>query len=164
MTIVADTGPLIALAKIQRLRLLTCLADVVLIPPIIRRELLGRVGPEAPEIDEALDRLLRVENPQSLEARIEKAVEGLDAGERAVIALAAASAEDPVVLMDDQAGRRVARQLGLRVTGLVGLLLRLKEMNEIKEVVPLLVAMRKQGYWLSDDLIDTARRMAQEDL
>lgn len=86
----------------------------------------------------------------------------LDAGERDAIVLAETDERDAVLVMDDQAGRQVARQLDLPVTGLIGVLLRLKEMEEIDEVTPCLETVRERGYWLSDEIIATARRMAGE--
>ena len=41
MIIVADTGPIIGLAKIGRIALLKKLATEVLIPPIVHKELYG---------------------------------------------------------------------------------------------------------------------------
>lgn len=41
MILVADTGPLIGLAKIRKIRLLEALARAVFIPPAVRRELLS---------------------------------------------------------------------------------------------------------------------------
>lgn len=67
-----------------------------------------------------------------------------------------------VLVMDDQSGRQVAQQLELSVTGLIGILLRLKEVGEIEEVTSHLEAVRERGYWLSDEIIATARRMADE--
>lgn len=163
MIVIADTGPLIGLAKIRRLMHLEGLADAVLIPPMVRRELLGHVGDEASVIDRALEGLLRVEGPSMLSPGTEEAVAHLDPGERSVIELAVTWETDAIVLMDDQAGRRVARELDLPVTGLIGVLLRLKEMEEIEAVTPLLEEVRSRGYWLSDGIIATARRLAEEE-
>lgn len=163
MIVIADTGPLIGLAKIHRLMPLERLADAVLIPPMVRRELLGHVGDEASVIDEALEHLLRIEAPGPLSPGTEEAVASLDPGERSVIALAVTWETDAIVLMDDRAGRRVARELDLPVTGLIGVLLRLKEIGEIKAVSPLLEEVRSRGYWPSDEIIATARRLAKEE-
>jgi predicted nucleic acid-binding protein len=86
----------------------------------------------------------------------------LDAGERAAIVLAKADERNAVLAMDDQAGRQVARQLDVPVTGLIGVLLRLKEMREIDEVTPHLETARDRGYWLSDGIIARARHMVSE--
>jgi hypothetical protein len=162
MILVADTGPLIGLAKIQRIQLLESLTGTVLIPPAVRREFLGHRGPEVSLLEEAVDELLHVEPPGDPSREVEEATTSLDAGERAAIVLAKADEPDAVLVMDDQAGRQVARQLDLPVTGLIGVLLRLKEMEEIDEVTPHLETVRERGYWLSDEIIATARRMAGE--
>ena len=44
MKIVADTGPIIGLAKIGRISLLKKFATAVLIPPIVHKELYGKIG------------------------------------------------------------------------------------------------------------------------
>ena len=44
MIVVSDTGPLIALAKIEKLSLLERLFEQVLIPPAVYRELLAKTG------------------------------------------------------------------------------------------------------------------------
>lgn len=163
MTIIADTGPLVGLAKIRELTLLGSLAETVLISPVVRRELLGgTVEKEGPALEKALEHLLRVEAPGTLAPEIEEALTGLDPGERSAIALAITTEEDGVVLMDDRVGRRVARELDVPVTGLIGVLLRLKELGEIEAVTPRLEKVRARGYWLSDDIIATARRLAGE--
>jgi predicted nucleic acid-binding protein len=163
MTLVSDTGPLIALAKIGHLPVLGRLGFAsVCIPSRVRRELLGKMGPESDAIDSALCTFLRtVEAPGGAESA-GSAVEGLDRGEREVLSLAASVGEPALVLMDDHAGRAVARQLGLRVTGTVGILLLAKKRGLVDHVTPLLYAARSSGYWLSDAVITQAQRLAGE--
>lgn len=64
---------------------------------------------------------------------------------------------------DDRAGRRVAQQLGFPTTGSIGVLLRLQEKGAIENVGVLLSEMRERGYWLSDKVIEVAKRLAGED-
>ncbi|MDW7712647.1 MAG: DUF3368 domain-containing protein [Deferrisomatales bacterium] len=163
MTLVSDTGPLIALAKIGRLPLLGRLgfADVC-IPARVRRELLGKIGPESDVIDSALSAFLRTVKAPSATEAVRSAVEGLDRGEQEVLRLAVSLGAPTLVLMDDHAGRATARQLGLRVTGTVGILLVAKRRGLVGEVVPLLHAARANGYWLSDAVIAQAKRLAGE--
>lgn len=163
MILVADTGPLLGLAKIQRIMLLDTLSERVLIPPTVRRELLGHPGEEIAVLEQALDHLLHVEPPGPPPPRIKKATARLDAGEREVITLAEMWKTEVTVLMDDRAGRQVAQAMDLPLTGLIGVLLRLKDIGEIERVTPHLRAVRNRGYWLSDALIAIARRMAGEE-
>ena len=83
----------------------------------------------------------------------------LDPGERQAIALAAMSGKDTLLLIDDLAGRTAARRLELRITGTVGILVRAWQSGLVEDVCPLLDEMRRQGYWLSDELLDLAARM-----
>ena len=55
MKIVSDTGPIIGLAKIGKIILLKNIADEVIIPPMVYKELFGKTGPESNEIDQALN-------------------------------------------------------------------------------------------------------------
>ena len=163
MTLVSNTGPLIALAKISRLSLLRTLGwDAVFIPPRVHRELLGKVGPESAEIDAALDTFLRVVRPPAVAEGVRAAVAGLDDGEQEVIALAASMDAPVAILLDDHAARSAAKQLGLHVTGSVGILLLAKKRGFIAQVAPHLEEARRKGYWLSDGLIALAKHLAGE--
>jgi uncharacterized protein len=70
--------------------------------------------------------------------------------------------EAVVLVTDDQAGRRVAKELSLPVVGSAGLLLLAKQKGLIAEVYPLLETLRLQGYWLSDAVLEKVRRLAEE--
>ena len=56
----------------------------------------------------------------------------------------------------------LAEKLNIATTGLVGLLVVAKEMGFVESVGPLIEDLRNNGYWLSDDLITTAKRLAGE--
>ena len=67
-----------------------------------------------------------------------------------------------MLLLDDRAGRQVAKRLNIRTTGLVGLLLLAKEKGLVENVGSLIEELRNHGYWLSDEVIEVARRLAGE--
>ncbi len=162
MKFFADTAPLIGLAKIQSITLLSRIASQVVVPPMVQKELLGKVGNESSEIDRALEDFIEVVKPESSEATVEKVVEPLDEGEKQVIMLAYPERANAIVLIDDRLGRQAAQQLGLKITGLVGLLIHCKEKGLIDEITPLLENLRNKGYWLSDKVVTTAVRLAGE--
>ena len=162
MIVVADTGPIIALATLDRIDLLGVFGADILVPPRVRRELLSKPESETREIEQALGSLIQVREVPPLGATTKDAVDRLDPGERDALGLAAALDEETLLVMDDQAGRRVARQLDCSVTGVIGILLRAKELDRIEAVTPLLESMQSQGYWLSDEIIDHARELAGE--
>jgi predicted nucleic acid-binding protein len=68
----------------------------------------------------------------------------LDRGEAEAIALALEIRAD-LLLLDETDARRVAERVGLRVTGVLGVLLRAKERREIGLVRPELEALRNQA-------------------
>jgi hypothetical protein len=68
----------------------------------------------------------------------------LDRGEAEAISLAI-ELEADWTLLDEREGRKVAKSLGLNVTGILGILLRAKQLGEIESIQPLI-----------DDLVDKA--------
>jgi predicted nucleic acid-binding protein len=163
MIFVCNTGSLIALAKIRQLSLLQDLRpERVVIPPIVQKELWGKIGPEAPVIELALNGFIQVIPIGQTDQRIERATSSLDHGEKAVIVLGTLLQKDVVLLMDDLEGRQVARELGLPILGTAGLLLLAKQRGLIDKVIPLVESIRQQGYWLSDTLVAEVQRLAGE--
>jgi predicted nucleic acid-binding protein len=163
MIFVCNTGPLIALAKIDRLSLLQNIGtERVLIPPMVQRELRSKIGPESSLIESALNHFIHVAKIERTDQRLVRATSNLDDGEKEVILLGASLQEDVVLLLDDQAGRKVAKELGLTVLGTAGLLLLAKRQGFVETVGPLLDEIRCHGYWLSDALVEQVQRLAGE--
>ena len=105
MIVVADTGPVIALATLDRIDLLGVFGADILVPPRVRRELLSKPEPETQEIEQAFGHLIQVREVPPLGARTEDAVNRLDPGERDAVSSATALDEETLLVMDDQAGR-----------------------------------------------------------
>jgi predicted nucleic acid-binding protein len=158
MSIVSNTGPLIALAKADRMDLLPELYGTVHIPPAVHRELLGKTGPEADRLDVALAAWLKVADRVEPSSEVEGTLQAIDAGEREAILLA--QRLGLTVILDDRLGREAARRLGLPVTGTVGVIIEAKRAGLVPAVRPVLEAIQVQGYWLSDALIDLAALLA----
>lgn len=163
MILISNTGPLIALAKLNRLDLLNQLIpDGVFIPLVIQRELWAKTGFESVALEQALEMFIQIRKPESVPSAAEFATMYLDEGEKQVIRLASSLHEPLVVLLDDNAGRKAARRLGLPITGTAGLLASAKKQGLVTAVVPLLETLREQGYWLSDDVVRLTRQMIGE--
>lgn len=160
MTIVSNTGPLIALAKIDQLTLLAQLFTTVQIPLAVQHELLGRAGPEAARLEEALSQFIQVMTVAELPDVVKDVTSQLDWGEQQALALA--YLHRTLLILDERLGRAAARRLGIPVSGSVGVLVEAKTRGLIPAVLPLLKAMRRQGYWLSDDILAQAARLADE--
>jgi len=161
MTAVSNTGPLIALAKLDQLSLLEKLFGQIFIPPAVRRELLAKTGRESARLDDAMASFIEVAPIHSLAPEVKIATLRLDLGEQEAVALA--YERQALLVIDDRLGRAAARRLDLAITGLMGVLVRAKEEGMIQKVRPLLDQVRQQGYWLSDKALEAAARLAEED-
>ena len=162
MKVISNTGPIIGLAKIDKLSLLKELAEEVLIPPLVYRELLGKCGWESSRIDLAINSFIKVTELSEISNEIKQVISTLDGGEKQVISLGSVTSGQLILLLDDKAGRNAAKKLGLATTGLVGVLIFPKEKGLINEVSSLLEELRIQGYWLGDSLIRIAKNLAGE--
>lgn len=85
----------------------------------------------------------------------------LDAGEREAIALALGQ-NDPLLLLDDAAGRSEAKTLGIRFTGTLGVLVKGKQSGLIAAVRPYLEQLEKMGFYLHDNVRQLVLRLAEE--
>ena len=162
MKIVSDTGPIIGLSKIKKITLLKKIADEVFIPSMVYKELFGRIGPEFNEIDQALVSFIKVKREITMDETTQIALAGLGEGEKQAIGLAVELNKDVILLIDDRAARQVAASLNVFTTGLIGLLMLAKERGFVDKVGPLLKELRDNGYWLSDNIIKAAIKIAGE--
>ena len=123
MIVVADTTPIITLMKLQRLDLLEKLFDTVIVPHAVYEELISNTNylDEKQMIVECpFLKRLEVSDRQSI--KILREVVGLDAGESEAIALAEENHAD-LLIIDERKGRRVAKQMELKIIGTIGILL-----------------------------------------
>jgi predicted nucleic acid-binding protein len=162
MKIICDTGPIIGLAKIGKISLLKSIAEEVLIPPMVYKELLGKIGDESIQIEGALNDFIRIKESDAFDSAAETAFAGLGEGEKQAIGLAFSVEKDVLLLLDDRAGRVCAGKINIPTIGLIGLLLISKQKRLVEKVSPLIEELRNKGYWLSDEIINIARRLAGE--
>ena len=66
------------------------------------------------------------------------------------------------VTQKNDAVRKTAEFLGLNVTGTIGVLIKAKNTGYIKEVMPIIFELEKQGIYFSDTLKSRVKRMAGE--
>ena len=163
MKVASNTGPIIALAKIGFLSILKTMFSEILIPPVVYRELLGKLGTEWKEIELALNDFIKVMEPHYSDNATELAITDLDEGERQTIKLASNMRENVLLLIDDKSGREAAGRLNIPITGTIGILLMAKEKGWLTDVTMLIDKLRNSGYWFSDELVEIAKKLAKED-
>lgn len=145
MLVVSNTSPLLNLAIIGHLSLLHQQFGEVWIPPAVIEEL--RVEEDLPgshTLREATETgWLRV---KAVEVRnlVEILRRDLDKGEAEAIALALQIGADRI-LLDEREGRRIAKQLGLEVTGVLGILLRAKREGCLSSLQEAIVQLQEQA-------------------
>ena len=164
MIIISDTTPVISLIKINRLDLLEELFGEVLIPDAVFRELTTNVTfKEEADIVKSSEfiKVSSIQNRKSLE--ILQAASGLDAGESEAIILADELKSD-VLIIDERRGRKVAQNLGIAITGTIGILIQAyheKILSE-EEVKSCFEYLKNSSIRLSDTLIQEALSIMQK--
>jgi len=156
--IVSNTGPLIALARINKLDLIKRYFGEVYIPREVYEEICIR-GKEKPGSKEVKDakwiRIINVKDEFAV-----KLLKELNKGEAETIVLAK-ELNASLVLMDERIPREMLELLGFSITGTVGILIRAgKEgLINIKESLD---ELRGKGFWLSDEVYMRTLRMSEE--
>lgn len=158
MIIISDTTPIISLIKIQRLDLLEKLFGEVLIPEAVFRELTTNETFKNESTIVKSSKFIKtspIKNKKSLE--ILQAASGLDDGESEAIILADELKSD-VLIIDERKGRKVAQNLGIVITGTVGILIQAHYENMIseEEVKICFEYLKNSSIRLSDSLIQEA--------
>jgi uncharacterized protein len=151
--IVADSSPLIGLARIGYLALLRRLARRVSVPPAVWEEITGADRADAREISQQT--WIEVITPSA--ADVARFSSTLDRGEAEAVALAIQE-KKAVLLIDDLQGRRVASQLKIRHFGTIALLGQAKREGLVPKVKPLLDGLTANGIYISQTLIERALR------
>jgi predicted nucleic acid-binding protein len=113
--VLSDASPLSALSRVDGLVWLERLFGVVWLPQEVRDEVLsGQSLPGETDIEAAIAAgWLRVHPSTPATPRLPD----LDEGEAACIRIALSEPAPTLLLMDERAGRAVAQELGLKVTG-----------------------------------------------
>lgn len=153
---VSDTGPLIALGRLDLLWVLAHSFSQVQVPVAVLAECLAQPGfADAVSIKKACDAgqlTVCVAEPVS--------ASHLGAGERSAIGKALAI--DAVLLVDDLAARRHAQSLGLKVVGTLGVLVHAKRKRLLPSIAASVEQLRASGYWMSDATVAAALAAANE--
>jgi predicted nucleic acid-binding protein len=153
MPVVSNTSPVLNLAIIGQLSLLREQFGEIWIPAAVWEEL--RVEENLPGSQAVREALaagwLRVEEVKN-QALAQVLQRDLDRGEAEAIALAVQVKAD-WALLDEREGRRVAKSLGLKVGGVLGILLRARREGKLSSLRTAMEALQQRaGFRISADL------------
>ena len=148
---VVNASPLIVLAKIDSLHLLTELAEEIVVPRAVITEInAGPVGDPA--------RLFLDSTPLPIVSVVADPIIlawDLGSGEIEVLSHAFSHADWKVVI-DDGAARRCARALDIPLIGTLGIIIKARQVGLIPAAAPLLRELRAQGFRLNERVVRTA--------
>ena len=134
--VIADASSIIALDNIRELEVLRRLYTSITITPEVASEF-GRELRTWIQTREA-----------SKQSRQLLEFSRLDPGEASSIALAIDS-DDPLLIIDEKKGRRVAEHLGIDIIGIVGVLIKAKQAGFVREPESLLDRLESVDFRLS---------------
>ena len=158
MIVVSDTTPLISLMKASRLHVLQSLYNEILIPEAVYAELTENqeFQGEAEEIKCCpFIKVVMVSEPRAVD--ILQRATGLNLGESEAIIFADENKAN-TLLMDEAAGRRVAKSMGIHTMGTIGVLLGAYDewIITARDVRTAIEKLRQAKRWISKDLIEYA--------
>ena len=147
--VISDTSCLIILSKIGCLNILQSLFGEVLITEEINNE-----------FGEILPNWIIVKKAKS--QQIKKILElNIDEGEASAMALYLEQSEDALLVIDERKGRVIARNLGIKIIGTIGVILKAKETGIISNLSQVIEQLEVTDFRLSpklkQQLIDTEK-------
>lgn len=156
MVIISDTSVISNLEQVELLQILHKLYKEVYIPPAVAREIATwhpKLLLETP--------WLRVISPRNIDL-ISNLELSLDRGESEAISLSL-ELEADLLLIDEKAGRRKAKELEINITGILGLLLIAKESSLIPLVMPVIEKLKvNTSFYVHDSLYQAIKDQSKE--
>lgn len=161
MIIVSDSSPIMNLACIDRLYILPAIYKEIIIPKTVFKEIveLGEGKPGSESVKNA--NWIVVKNCSQFEMMHELEKE-LDSGEAEAISLAIELGAE-VLLIDEYKGRNIARKNGVRVLGLLGVLIEAKKrliIDSVKQEIDKLLV--DANFWISNELYSEVLKSVNE--
>lgn len=158
MKIIADSSPLISLAILDQLELLSLLFSELYIPEAVFSEISRPGKPHSAGLRAFAATKIKAVNNR---IAVKLLHEDVDLGEAEVIALAIEQSVADV-LIDDAKGRKLAQANGLHPIGTIGVLLQAKVAGQLAEVKPCLDKLLLHEIRIGRGLYDRALELAGE--
>lgn len=151
--VIADAGPLLALAKLDKLSLLDQLFGVILVPAAVYDECLAKSGLDSQRIQQAVEKQQLKIILEDLDTTVNlKLSRSLGAGEQAALKLALQQ-KTSLLILDDQLARKQAAKLGLAFIGIVRLLVIAEQYNLLASAEQAVENLQQAGYRVSVEIL-----------
>ena len=169
--VIADAGPVLALARIGQLSLLPRLFGKVLLTDLVASALMtdGGVFADTAALQKAFAadwlEIIKTSDQDLLQFRDWVNLHQIDMGEASALVLAtthAALGDDVLIILDDARERQAAQHARLKALGTAGLLILAKNAKMIIEVKPLLMTLQAEHYFLSERLLNAVLQLVNE--
>ena len=154
MPTVSNTSPILNLAIVGQIELLRQQFRQIQIPPAVLDELkVDQERPGSQLIQAAIAAGWIQVQSVSNQALVQLLQQTLDRGEAEAISLALELSAE-WTLLDERDGRKVAKSLGLQVTGVLGILLQAKQSGELSSLQTLIEDLtQKAGFRIAPELL-----------
>ena len=157
--VVVNSTPLIALCKVGKLELLKLCYQEIIIPQAVYSEICAKNDAVEKQIRNNLSWIHIVSVQSDSDKKMYKAK--LHAGEVEVMILAQEIDAD-LVIIDDGPARKTAEYLGLKLTGTIGTLIMAKQNGDLNAVMPVIDAIKENGFHIDGKLESMVRKLAGE--
>lgn len=158
MIIVSDTSSISNLLQIGLIELLYRLYGEITITPAVERELYA-INEQSTAIEQ-LD-WIKVVAPKNQKLII-KLLEDLDLGESESIALAL-EYDAQYLIIDEYQGRLIADQYGIKIIGILGILIQAKQKGLLQNVKEPIEQLRSIGFRLNQQLVSNVLKKLDEE-
>jgi hypothetical protein len=139
--IIADTSSLIALERINLLQIFCKIYKEVIIPESVIKEF-GNLSLSCLSIRKVESNLLKL------------LITDLNLGKGEADVIALASQTGLKVIIDDSKASRVAENMGLKVTGTIGILIKAERAGLIGSAHDKVRELREKGFYVSEELLE----------
>ena len=158
--VIVNSTPLIVLSNINQLELLKKLYNEIYIPQAVFDEVTSKNDSSCAQLAQCPDWIHICKIQHESERRMYQAK--LHAGEVEVMILAQETPKADLVVLDDNAAKKTAKFLGLKVTGTLGVILKAKKQGFIERVMPLVEQMLDNGFYVTPEIQKMVREEAGE--
>ncbi|MBZ9787025.1 DUF3368 domain-containing protein [Psychroflexus sp. CAK57W] len=147
--VISDTSTLILFHKIDKLTLLQQVYKELITTPEVAEEF-GEDLPDWINIQKVSDKKYQY----FLETQV-------DSGEASAIALST-EYDDVLLLLDDLKARKLAIQLNFKITGVLGVIHKAKQMSIIDKIKPLIDELLLTDFRIADHIVDEMLKLNNE--